>query len=69
MAFLKIIHSLTIIFSIISLILFFGFTIKYHIGKSEYPTHIHKTLYLDRDFDQDEVIEIMDAALEWTEKT
>lgn len=34
-----------------------------------YPTHIHKTLYLDRYFDNQEITMISAASLEWSQAT
>lgn len=35
----------------------------------EYPNHIHRTLFLDREFSEEEAETITIAALEWTEAT
>ena len=60
---------LNLLTSLCLLILFFKVAIVYHPGEPSYPNHIHKTLFLDRDFDADEQTYIIQAALEWTEAT
>ena len=55
---------------LISLNVFYGYAtyLHTHVHKS-YSNHIHKTLYIDRNFDDDEIIDITAAALEWSEQT
>lgn len=61
--FKKITYLVLLVFFII-----FG-SYKYGIEKSEYPEHVYKTLYIDKEFDQEEVGYIIAAATEWSKAT
>lgn len=50
------------------LIIIFG-SYKYGVEKPEYPEYVYKTLYIDKEFDQEEVGYIMAAATEWSKAT
>lgn len=53
---------------LISLIGLYTYTTEIFHEK-EYPAHVHKTLYLDRNFNDEEVLIIMQSAVTWTEVT
>lgn len=59
-------HQLISLFLLI--MFFFMFTVNPQTLKV-YPTHEHKTLYIDRNFNDDEFEFIVEAGLEWTEAT
>lgn len=64
----KRINIWTFIITIISLGILYRFTIKIY-GNTEYPNHVHTTIYIDSNFDDFEEQTIMEAALEWTATT
>jgi hypothetical protein len=57
----------THIVSILSLGILFNFVVE--IYDPTYPNVVHKTLYIERNFNQDEVAMITNAAIAWTQAT
>lgn len=51
------------------LVLLNSFTNKMFVHTKPYPKHVHKTLFLDEHFTDEEVKVITSAADEWTQKT
>jgi hypothetical protein len=49
--------------------LFFTQAVDIFHGPKTYPEHVHKTLYLDRTFNQEEVELIVEATYEWNAAT
>lgn len=58
----------TQIITLISLVVLYTYSTKIFHHK-EYSNYSHKTLYVDRNFNDEEVLTIMEAAVEWTETT
>lgn len=55
--------------SIIIIVVLYFFSVEVFQPEKNYPTHVHKTLFLDRYLSPDEVAFITQAALEWSEAT
>jgi len=69
MKLIRVIHFLNLATVLALLILLFNFVSEIYPGPPVYPEYAHITLYLDRNFDEDEVDVIMSAAWEWSEAT
>lgn len=57
------------IVSIIAIVILYLFSVAVFQPEVYYPKHSHRTLFLDRNLNEDEVMFITRAALEWTERT
>ncbi len=66
---LKVIHCLSLATIVALILVLFNFVSEIYPDTPEYPKHAHITLYLDRNFSEDESEIIMQAALEWTRAT
>lgn len=54
---------------LISLCVFYNYTVQILHKPQINKNHIHKTLYIDRSFNEDEVVYIAQAAISWTVST
>lgn len=66
---MKLIRFLIPLLTIIALILLCNYASQVYQPEKIYPAHFHKTLYLDRNFTDDQVFSLTSAAVSWTEKT
>lgn len=66
---IKLLSFLSQLITLISIFVLFNFTTTIYNKHKEYPTHVHTTLFLDRNFDDTEKDIIIEAALEWGQAT
>lgn len=59
----------TLTLSLIFLGMLFNYVSTLYPGPIVYPNHVHTTLYVDRNFDDEEFTSIVEAALEWSTTT
>ena len=69
MRLLRLAHLFTRLFTIVAVVILYFFASDIFQPEKVYPNHVHKTLFIDRNFDEDEVAYITAAAVEWTEST
>jgi hypothetical protein len=69
MRLLRLAHLFTRLSVIVAIVILYNFAVDMFQPEKVYPDHVHKTLFIDRNFDEDEVAFITQAAIEWTEST
>src|SRR5579885_1771040 len=59
----------TKLFAIVAIVILYTFAVNIFQPEVVYPNHVHKTLFLDRNFGPEEIEYITEGALAWNEAT
>ncbi len=51
---------------LVGLCFFFNYATHYNTGTKHYGNYVHKTIYIDRSFNEQEVVDITQAAISWS---
>ena len=59
----------TSLVAVVTIVILYNFSVDIFQPKKTYPTYVHKTLFLDRNFSEKEVLFITQGAMAWSEAT